>query len=368
MIGFCYCYLVKPILFQFDPEQVHSCMVAIGRWLGKYTVARKLLYILFNYHHPVLQQTLAGITFSNPVGLSAGFDKNAELIPTMAAVGFGFIEVGSITALPCSGNPTPRLWRLPKSQSILVHIGLANRGATAIAAQLHQSIFTIPVGISIAKTNCAATVDQTVGINDYCATAEQFRSIGQYDTLNVSCPNAYGGEPFHQPAALDALLRAYRQLHLTKPVFVKISPDLDLAVVDQLVQTMIQYHVTGVICGNLTKDRSNPAIHDAVVPPVGGLSGKPTRARSLALIRHIYQTAGNQLIIIGVGGIFSAEDAYADILAGASLIQLITGMIYCGPQLIGEINRGLVRLLQRDGYHHISEAIGQDNTQITLKA
>ncbi|EKD78321.1 MAG: dihydroorotate dehydrogenase 2 [uncultured bacterium] len=360
MIGLTYRHVIKPILFQFDPERVHQTMVATGHWLGKWRGSRAIVRSLFSYQHPSLQQTIAGITFRNPIGLSAGFDKNAELVPTLEAVGFGFVEVGSITAQPCTGNPLPRLWRLPKSNSIVVHIGLANRGAEAIASKLEHQSSVLPVGISIAKTNCQETVDQSAGIADYCATAVRFRSIGQYDTLNVSCPNAFGGEPFHDPAALNALLTAYRQLNLTKPVFVKLSPDLDFTLVDLLVRIMLQHRVTGVICGNLTKDRSNPAIVDATVPASGGLSGKPTRERSLALIRHVYQTAGQHLVIIGVGGVFSAEDAYADIRAGASLVQLITGMIYRGPQLIGEINRGVVRLLQRDGYSNISQAIGRD--------
>ncbi|EKD78941.1 MAG: dihydroorotate dehydrogenase 2 [uncultured bacterium] len=346
-----YQHFCKPILFRFDPERVHRFILAVGRIIPDIGV--------FNYHHPALEQTIAGISFRNPVGLSAGFDKNGQIIRAIGTIGFGFEEVGSITALPCVGNPTPRLWRLPKSQGIVVHIGLANAGAEAIAQRLERHTYSIPFGISIAKTNCQATVDQAAGIADYLVTAQRFRTIGQYNTLNVSCPNAFGGEPFHQPAALEALLVAYDQLHIAKPVFIKISPDLDFAVVDQLLAVMIRHHVTGVICGNLTKQRDHSVLRDEHIPTVGGISGKPTRAKSLALIRHVYQQAGQHLIIIGVGGIFSAEDAYEDILAGASLVQLITGMIYQGPQLIGQINRGLVRLLQRDGYSHISQAIGR---------
>lgn len=340
MLAWLYQRIGKPILFRFDPERVHQRAIVAGRFVARHRLLRRVTERTLSYRHPALEQTIAGIHFPNPVGLSAGFDKNAELIDTMAMVGFGFTEVGSITAEPYAGNPRPRLWRLPEVQGLRVHIGLANAGAEVIAQRLERKHYPIPFGISIAKINDLA---------EYSTVAERFRDIGQYITLNISCPNVSGGKDCQQPAALETLLSAYNQLGITKPVFVKISPDLDFALVDQLLDCMIEYHVTGVICSNLTKNSST----------VGGISGKPAQAKSLALVRHIRQRVGQQLVIIGVGGIFSAEDAYTYLQAGASLVQLITGMIYQGPQLIGDINRGVVRLLRRDGYQHISQAIGR---------
>lgn len=355
-----YRHLIKPVFFRFDPEAVHDAICSIGEVLGRYALGRECLRVLFAYEHPSLKTTVCGIHFSNPVGLSAGFDKNARLTDIMPSIGFGFEEVGSITGEPCEGNPKPRLWRLPHTKGLVVYYGLKNDGSDAISIRLQHKRCSIPIGTSIAKTNSLKTISLEEGIADYKKAFQALTDIGAYFTINISCPNVYGGEPFTEPNRLEALLTALDPLPTKKPIFLKITADISFEALDALVDVVDRHRVHGFILSNLTKDRTNPVIHqeDLAKAGKGGISGKPVADRSNALISHLYKTKGKRYCIIGVGGIFTAEDAYEKIRRGASLVQLITGMIYEGPQLIGEINRGLVALLKRDGFRHIHEAVG----------
>lgn len=362
-----YRYILKPIAFRFDPEDVHDAMIRVAAKFGKFPWVQRVLHHCFAFSHPSLSQTILDIHFQNPVGLSAGFDKNAQIIDTIAAVGFGFSEVGSITGEPCFGNPKPRLWRLPKSQAIMVWYGLKNDGATAITDRLRTKSFSIPVGTSVARTNDASTIDINAGIADYAKAFSAFSDIGAYTTVNISCPNTCGGEPFTTPDRLDRLLTELDTIATQKPVFLKFPVDLPIEAIDALVAVALRHRVHGVILSNLTKDHHSAAIDQSELSDAmrGGLSGVPTRERSNILIAHVYRTAGENLIIIGSGGVFSAHDAYAKIRAGASLVQLVTGMVFQGPQLIGEINCGLAALLAHDGFTTISEAIGADHRSKT---
>ncbi|MDO8490297.1 MAG: quinone-dependent dihydroorotate dehydrogenase [bacterium] len=360
IIRFLYASILKKILFCFDPEDVHDRMLTMGKILGSNRLTRLVCAFFFAYEHPILQQTIDGVVYKNPIGLAAGFDKNAELVDILSAVGFGFAEGGSITGEPCEGNAKPRLWRLPKSRALVVNYGLKNDGCVSISSRLRGRTFEIPIGISIAKTNCPTTVDVPAGIADYVKAFSTFSDIGAYRTINISCPNAFGGEPFTDPKSLDALLMEIDKLPSSKPTYIKISPDLSLDEINTLLIIIERHHVAGIICGNLTKTRVNPGLIDENIPTKGGISGKPTEDLSNALISHIWKKTKGKLVIIGCGGVFTAEDAYRKIRKGASLIQMITGMIYEGPQVIGGINRGLVELLQRDGFSNISEAVGVD--------
>lgn len=353
--------IFKPIAFRFDPELVHDHVLAVGKLLGGFGLGRAVVRKSFYYESPKLEQDLLGIHFKNPIGLAAGFDKNAQLTDILPAVGFGFAEVGSITGEACAGNSGKRLWRLPKSQSLVVYYGLKNDGAAVISRRLMKKYFEIPIGISVAKTNSANTVEVDAGVADYIKAYKSFSGIGAYTTINISCPNAFGGQPFTDPERLERLLLAFDREDKDKPVFVKLSPDLELVKVDALLDVIDRHQVDGIICSNLTKNRINSAIKDDVVPEVGGLSGKVVERLTNALIAHVYKRSGKRYVIVGCGGVFSAEDAYEKIKLGASLIQMITGMIYEGPQVVGEINRGLVRLLEQDGFKNISEAVGVDN-------
>lgn len=357
---FFYVRIFRRIVFLIDPEKAHAGIVSLGKKLGKYRLARKITRVLFNYQNPILSQTICGIYFSNPVGLSAGFDKDAELADIIPEVGFGFMEIGSITGEKCEGNPKPRFWRLKKSKSILVYYGLKNDGAETIAKRLLGEKFKIPIGVNIAKTNSPDTAEKEAGAADYLKAYQELGAIGDYFTINISCPSAYGGCPFTQTENLEFLLSKINKLPRKKPVFIKLSPDLADSEIDGIIELGRKFKIDGFVCSNLTKKRDNPKILDGNFPDCGGMSGKIVEELSNRLIEYIYRKCGKEFVIIGVGGIFSAEDAYKKIRLGSSLVQLITGMIYEGPQLIGEINRGLAGLLKRDGYKNISEAVGAD--------
>ncbi|PJE75880.1 quinone-dependent dihydroorotate dehydrogenase [Candidatus Uhrbacteria bacterium CG10_big_fil_rev_8_21_14_0_10_48_11] len=365
---FLYAYIAKPIFFRFDPEVVHDGIIRVGKVLGRCSAFRFTTKILFSYKHKKLEQTILGIKFTNPVGLAAGFDKNGELTDLLPSVGFGFVEVGSVTGEPCAGNAKPRLWRLPKSKGLVVYYGLKNDGCERITKNLKQKKFTIPTGVSIAKTNSPDTVDVSRGIADYTKAFVELKNVGAYATINISCPNAYGGEPFTDPNKLDSLLTSIDEIKITKPIFLKLSADLTFAEVDAILETAKQHRVHGFICTNLTKNRANKTIIDANVSQKGGIGGKPVQDLSTELVRYVYQRAQGNYVVIGCGGIFSAADAYEKIKAGASLVQVITGMIFEGPQLIGEINRGLVKLLKKDGFDTISEAVGSERAVRSRRA
>ena len=355
-----------------DPEKIHDRMTAVGKLLGKYSLTQKMANLFWGYSNQILEQNILGINFKNPVGLSAGFDKNAELTEIIPSIGFSFMEVGSITGEICFGNPKPRLWRLKKSQSLAVYYGLKNDGCEAISKRLSKKLdstkFAIPIGINIAKTNCKETVDTGKAIEDYFKAYKAFANIGDYFTINISCPNAFGGQPFTDGLKLNALLQKIMSVPKNKPIFLKMSPDLSKKEIDEIIEVSTKWKIDGFICTNLTKNRNNKNIIDENVPELGGLSGKVVDNMSDELIRYIYKKTNgpstpqriNKFIIIGVGGVFTAEDAYRKIKAGASLVELITGMIFEGPQVISEINIGLVKLLKADGYKNVSEAIGKE--------
>jgi dihydroorotate dehydrogenase len=276
-------------------------------------------------------------------------------------LGFGFTEVGSITGEPCLGNPKPRLWRLKKSKSLLVYYGLKNEGSEAISKRLSGEKFPLPVGISIAKTNSKDTVETAAGVEDYFKAYRAFGNIGDYVTINISCPNAFGGQPFTDIVKLKALLAKIFSVPKTKPIFLKLSPDLSKKEINEILDVSSKFAIDGFICANLTKNRDNINIRDEKFPDVGGMSGKIVDGMSDDLIRYVYKKSGGRYVIVGVGGIFTAEDAYRKIKAGATLLELITGMVYQGPQTVSNINLGLVKLLKRDGYKNISEAVGKEN-------
>ncbi len=360
---FLYTQILKRIFFQINPETMHDGMTSVGVLLGSNQLTRMLTWALFSYSDRKLEQRILGLKFPNPVGLAAGFDKDARLTQIIPSVGFGFAEVGSITGEPCQGNPKPRLWRLKKSKGLLVNFGLKNEGCEKISQRLRGKCFSIPIGTSIAKTNSPKTVGIDEGINDYAKAYNAFAGIGSYSTINISCPNAFGGEPFTDAGKLDQLLKRISETPSKKPVFIKISPDLGKKQMDAIVKVALKRGISGIICGNLTKKRNNRKILDKVASTEGGISGKPDEDLSNECIRHVYSKTRGKLLVIGCGGVFSAEDAYKKIKLGASLVQLITGMIFEGPQLISDINLGLVKLLEKDGFRNISEAIGKDCKQ-----
>lgn len=348
-----YTSLTRPLLFKFNPEEVHDSAVALGYFLGRFKVTRFITKLFFSYSNKKLEQTICGIKFKNPIGLAAGFDKNAKLTQIISSVGFGFSEIGSVTAEPCKGNKKPRLWRLIKSRGLVVNYGLANDGCDVIQKRLQSKTFNIPIGINIAKTNCIETTTVDGGIKDYTESYKKLVDLGDYIAINISCPNAFGGTDFSNSMKLDKLLKTI--LKTKKPIFLKMAPDLSKEKIDKIIKISRKYKIDGFICGNLTKDRNRIIEKDV---KEGGISGKPVEKLSNELIKYIYKKTRGEFVIIGCGGVFSAKDAYHKIKLGASLVQIITGMIFEGPQLISTINQELAKLLEKEGYDNISDAVG----------
>ncbi len=353
--------IIKKIFFKFDPEKIHDQMILKGESFGKSRFKTNVLKKLFYYENKALEQEICGIKFKNPIGLAAGFDKDAKLTQILPSLGFGYEEIGSITGEPCKGNPKPRLWRLINSQSIAVYYGLNNLGCEKIYNNLINKKFNFPVGISLAKTNSPKTVDLSDGTADYLKAYSRLESLGDYITINISCPNAYGGQPFTDKKSLGELLQAITLHKKEKPIFIKLSPDLSKNELLEIISLSEKFNISGFICSNLTKKRNLPNIYDSEIPEKGGLSGKIIENISNEMIKFIYKETDSKFVIIGCGGIFTAQDAYKKIKLGASLLQMITGLIFKGPHVVSEINRGLVKLLRRDGFNNISQAIGIDN-------
>lgn len=330
--------IVKPILFRFDPEFVHVAVVKLGKWIGN-TPLRTVLGVLYQYKGDDIGVTVDGIRYKTPFLLSAGFDYNGELSQILPFISFGGEEVGSVTARECFGNPKPRLTRLPHSISIIVNKGLKNDGVDVIARRLKKTkrYEGFVIGVSIARTNDARASSVESGIEDYC---ESFRilneqGVGDYYTINISCPNAHGGETFAQPILLERLLNEIRKIPCEKPVYVKMPINISWENLAPLLDCVKRHSCNGVVIGNLNKDYSS--LTDQSEAPEsfqGGLSGLPCRDLSTNLIRMTRAYCGPEFTIIGCGGVMSPEEAEEKFEAGANLIQLITGMIYEGPGLI----------------------------------
>lgn len=336
--------VLKPLLFSLDPEYVHDLFTDIGEKLGQSRFTRAITSWIYNYRGHNASVTVDGLRYRTPIILSAGFDYNARLTTILPSLAFGGVEVGSITARPCAGNDTPRLTRLPRSRSIIVNKGLRNDGVDVIIDRLKKKerIDNFVIGVSIARTNDRKTNGVESGISDYLTSLQKLNQsgVGDYYTINISCPNAFGGETFAEPARLQLLLSALTTVKTTKPIYIKMPINLPWSDLDALLQVIEPFNINGVIIGNLNKDYSSLKIREeAPTEYRGGLSGSPCFLPSNNLIRKTREKYGRRFTIIGTGGIFSPADAMVKLAAGADLIQLITGMVYRGPSLIKGIAR-----------------------------
>ena len=365
ILGVLYKYILKPLIFLWEPEEAHSKLKVLGKILQSNFITRYISSILFGYGNKKLNITVDGVKYKNPVGLSAGFDKDGELGFIYPHISFGLAELGSFTGEYCAGNAGNRLWRLKKSRSILVWYGLNNRGAEKIAEELKDKKFKLPIGISAAKSNIETNFDLDVSIKDYMKTYNAFRDIGDYYTINISCPNTQDGEPFVDPKNMKALCDAINKDRVKdKPVYVKLAANLSRPEIKAIVTTCMANGIDGFVCSNLEKERDpakNPDVKDPMPYHKGAMSGQPLQRRATEQIRYVYRLTQGKTTIIGVGGIFTAKDAYEKITSGASLLHMITAMIFDGPQTMSEINRGLVKLLKKDGFDNISQAVGSRN-------
>lgn len=351
MISWMYQKALKPILFKFDPELVHDLFVGLGEKSAQIPLMKKTISLL--YGRPSARNLLIvdGIQYHGPVILSAGFDYNAHLSDILYDIGFAGEEVGSVTARPCKGNHPPRLRRLLKSKSIQVYKGLKNEGVDKIIQRIKSK--SIPqdfvLGISIAKTNDELNSSEEEGIKDYCYSFRRLNeeNVGNFYTINISCPNAFGGEDFATPEKLDRLLSEIKKIPCKKPIYVKMPINKKWEEFNELIKIIKHHQLQGVVIGNLNKEYKYADFPDEATENFrGGLSGKPCRELSNNLIKLTRENYPN-MTIMGSGGILRPEDALEKIHLGANLVQLITGMIFEGPHLINEINEEFNEMSER---------------------
>jgi dihydroorotate dehydrogenase len=358
-----YKHCLRPILFLKDAEEAHEQTLS---FLSRIDFLASILGAFFSVSDSRLGVKVGPLSLANPVGLAGGFDKNGKAIKIWPAFGFGFIEIGAVTALAQPGNPKPRLIRLPKDQALINRLGFNNEGAEAIGARLEAMLngspLKIPLGINIGRSKVVKTEDAA---KDYLFTFERLYPFGDFFTLNVSSPNTPNLRDLQEKKLLEDLLKAIQTKNRElaegkksqrKPIFVKVDPDMSFGQLDEVIEVLESQQVTGIIATNATA-----FLRERLAAPVnepGGLSGKPLRERATSFIRHIHQVTKGRLPIIGVGGIFTAEDAYEKIKAGATAVQILTGFVYEGPAIVKRINQGLLRLMEREGFENISEAVG----------
>jgi dihydroorotate dehydrogenase len=340
-----YKHLIRPILFFFDAEKVHHFVITLLAIFCKIPFATKFLSFVYEVNSPKLARTVMGLTFKNPVGLAAGFDKNATMVDEMAALGFGFVEIGTLTPKPQEGNPKPRLFRLSADQALINRMGFNNNGVTEAALRLAKRKTNIIIGGNIGKNKVTPNEDAVL---DYLSAFETLFDVVDYFVVNVSSPNTPNLRELQEKEPLTKLLQTLQDRNLQKPkpkpILLKIAPDLTFSQLDDIVSIVKTTKIQGIISTNTTIDRSNLQTTNETLDKIGagGLSGKPLNNKSTEVIRYLRQKLGTESVIIGVGGIFSPADAQEKLAAGANLIQLYTGFVYEGATLIQAINKSLL--------------------------
>jgi len=333
---------LRPLLFRFEPELVHDMFVRGGEILGRFSLTRELIGAVYRYKGPDISKTVDGIRYSTPIILAAGFDYNAQLTRILGSVSFGGVEIGSVTSRASAGNPPPRLMRCVHSGALVVSKGLRNQGVDRIIRRLRNKPRdpNFVIGISIARTNDELAAGTEEGIEDFATSLRKLvdAGIGDFYTINISCPNVHGGESFADPEPLRHLLGRLMEIKHDKPVYAKMPINLSWPEFQEITDIVIEHGLNGVVIGNLNKHYDDLKHRDeAPVEYSGGLSGVPCRKLSTELIAKTREHYGDDLTIIGCGGIMSAEDALEKFRAGADVVQMITGMIFEGPHLMRDI-------------------------------
>jgi dihydroorotate dehydrogenase len=335
--------LLKRIFFLFDPEKIHHLVFKLIRFTLSIPGMKNLWRKIYVVEDTRLQRNLFGLTFKNPVGLAAGFDKDAKLFNELGYCGFSFVEVGTVTPLPQEGNPKKRLFRLPKDEALINRMGFNNGGVDAMIEQLKGRKTDIIIGGNIGKNKVTPNED---AINDYLICFTKLFDYVDYFVVNVSSPNTPNLRDLQEKEPLTKLLQRLMDENSTKPtqkpILLKIAPDLTNEQLDDIIEIVETTKIAGVIATNTTISRAGLKTENIEEIGMGGLSGKPLTNRSTEVIRYLYEKSGKQLNIIGVGGIHSAADAKEKLEAGAKLVQLYTGFIYEGPKLVKRINKELI--------------------------
>ena len=337
--------LIRPFAFMLEPERAHRATIATLKLIPK--------------HHPPhfpgsLKSTVAGLEFVTPVGLAAGFDKDAEVPEEMLDLGFGFVEIGTVTPRPQRGNPKPRLFRLKADRAVINRMGFNNHGQPAAFQRLLECTHLH----GVIGVNIGANKDSDNRIADYVEGVRAMGPVARYLTINISSPNTPGLRELQDEGALQELLAAVREARSDKPIFLKVSPDLDSGDPERIVKAAIDHGIDALIVSNTTISR--PPLKSKHRDEAGGLSGAPLKALALDALRKFRLASGDEIPLIGVGGISNADDAWERIRAGASLVQLYTAMVYEGPGIARRIARGIAQHLKREGFASIGDAVGSE--------
>lgn len=370
-----YRLLVRPLLFRLDPEVAHHATIRACRVTARLPAGAAATRAMFSPGSTRLRTEVAGLTFPHPIGLAAGWDKSGTALGLLASLGFGFAEIGSVSARPSSGNPRPRLFRLPKDRALVVNYGLPNDGAEAVARRLaeyrRETPIDVgaPIGVNLVKTNDgpeAPPCGETEILDDYHASFVALHRLADYVTLNLSCPNAEGGKDhFAEPGRVRRLLERLADAEPAGPVFLKVAPDPRPESIERLIEEAGPFPFVRGWIFNLPPGK--PPSLSLTTPPdrlasmPGAVSGRPVSAvvdRCIAEMNR--RSPRGRFAIVAAGGVFTGEDAYAKIRLGASLVQIYTALIYEGPGVIKRIHRGLCRALDRDGFRTLDEAVGSD--------
>lgn len=360
-----YTRVLKPIAFSIPAETTHHLVVGgMLRTVGHLPPVRALLARRMRVRAPELEQTLlGGLRFENPIGLTAGMDKQGVAAPAWDALGFGYMEVGSVTHLPQPGNPGRRMWRMPEDQSIIVNLGLPSQGAARLALRMarlrRRWRGKMVLGISLAKTR---VVPSEQAGSDYAASFQLLAPHADFIVLNLSCPNVEGFASLQSCPTARSIIESVAAVNvgaLKRPLLVKIGADFSADELDELTDLFLSVPIDGVIATNLRKKTRPNLISRNQVHP-GGISGMPLQALADETLARIARRARGRLTLIGVGGVFTPEDAYRKIRLGASLVSLATGFIFNGPTTVRHLNLGLAKLLRRDGFTSVSQAVGVD--------
>ncbi|HTY29929.1 quinone-dependent dihydroorotate dehydrogenase [Mycobacterium sp.] len=349
--------LIRRLLFLVPPERIHTLVFAILRAVTSVAVGRRMLHRLLGPTDPVLASTVFGVRFPAPLGLAAGFDKDGMGLLAWGALGFGYAEAGTVTARPQPGNPAPRLFRLPADRALLNRMGFNNRGAAALAIRLARHRPEVPIGVNIGKTKTTPAAD---AVSDYRASARLLAPLASYLVVNVSSPNTPGLRDLQAVESLRPILSGVlaEAAETSTPVLVKIAPDISDSDVDDIADLAVELGLAGIVATNTTVSREGLTTPGVEELGAGGISGPPLARRAVEVLRRLYGRVGDRLVLISVGGIETADDAWERITAGASLLQGYTGFIYGGGLWPKHIHEGIARRLHDGGFASLSDAVG----------
>jgi dihydroorotate dehydrogenase len=345
---------LRRALFLVAPERIHTWVFAFLRAVTAVVPMRRVLTRWLGPNDPVLASTVFGVRFAGPMGLAAGFDKDGRGLKTWGALGFGYAEIGTVTAQAQPGNPQPRMFRLPDDRALLNRMGFNNHGADELALQLARHTPDVPIGVNIGKTK--ATPPEGA-VDDYAESARLVGPLAAFLVVNVSSPNTPGLRDLQAVSSLRPILNAVNEQTST-PVLVKIAPDLSDDDVDEIADLAVELGLAGIVATNTTVSRAGLATPDAESLGAGGVSGPPVARRSSEVLRRLYNRVGDRLVLISVGGIETTDDAWDRITSGASLLQGYTGFIYGGGLWAKHIHDGLARKLREGGFESLADAVG----------